>query len=253
MNWIRLGWQWIDRKIFLALLKRITFYLLGVLDRKIDKYGLVSGWKQKVLNDFKTWLSDMPAKPTRLQDAPIDSTDLYTLLAEFCALRQEIKLQNREQHKEIQTLGNFIDSFQEAMTLFKDKSEHIELLEIKIRQAAEKKAVLPFLDVRDALLRGQKAAKSVINAKHIFRRKQKGINGILEGYEMSLRRLDRAFAQADIFPLQTINQPFDPKTMRAVAKVADSTQDHGIVIDEHVSGYVKNDEVLRVAEVVVNE
>ena len=48
-------------------------------------------WKQKALVDFKNWLDDLPDTQPVAEDPHMDACDLYTLLSEFSALRQEIR------------------------------------------------------------------------------------------------------------------------------------------------------------------
>lgn len=52
-------------------------------------------WKEKVLEDFKAWMTDLPEEMPIDRKVDMDSCDLYTLLMEFTALRQEIKFQIR--------------------------------------------------------------------------------------------------------------------------------------------------------------
>jgi len=65
--------------------------------------------------------------------------------------------------------------------------------------------------------------------------------------------LDRAMAQSGIHPVPTMDLPFDPKTMRAVARGTVPGKDPGIVVEERLTGFARGDEILRTAEVVVND
>jgi molecular chaperone GrpE len=69
---------------------------------------------------------------------------------------------------------------------------------------------------------------------------------------MAIQRFDRVLSQAGVQVIPTVGRGFDAQTMRAVetrqvAGVAD-----GVVMEEFLSGFVRGDEVLRPAEVVVN-
>lgn len=254
------------RQMSVAFMKWNVHYCSKRLGERIEGEQGMAEWKQTALKDFRFWLEDLPNESSVGEDADMDSCDLYTLLSEFSALRQEIKMQNREQNKSLHTLSSFIGAYQETFDVFKQKTENIAALEENIRQATEKRAVMPFLDVRDGLIRGRNAASElneavedlVNNSKGFFRSAPKGIDaviggtkGILEGYEMAIRRFDRALALADIHPVDTKGEPFDPKTMKAVGRRPSSDTDEGTVIEEHLSGFVRDDEVIRTAEVVV--
>jgi molecular chaperone GrpE (heat shock protein) len=212
-----------------------------------------SKWKEKVLEDFKAWMTDLPEEMPIDRKVDMDSCDLYTLLMEFTALRQEIKFQNREQNNTLRIQQSFIDSLKETLKLLKNRTSKLETLEERIRFASEKKAVLPFLDIRDGLIRGLKAAKATAATRRLFVRPPQGIEGIVEGYQMALRRFDRALTYVGITPVTALDRSFDPATMRAVGQANDSQKETGIVIEEQVGGFVRQDEVIRTAEVIVNK
>jgi len=212
-----------------------------------------SKWKEKVLEDFKAWMTELPEEIPIDRKVDMDSCDLYTLLMEFTALRQEIKFQNREQNNTLRIQQSFIDSLKETLKLLKDRTSKLETFEERIRFASEKKAVLPFLDIRDGLIRGLKAAKAAAASRRLFVRPPRGIEGIVEGYEIALRRFDRALTYVGITPVIVIDRPFDPVTMRAVGQGSDLQKETGIVIEEQVGGFVRQDEVIRTAEVIVNK
>jgi len=212
-----------------------------------------SKWKEKVLEDFKAWMTDLPEKMPIDRKVDMDSCDLYTLLMEFTSLRQEIKFQNREQNNTLRIQQSFIDSLKETLKLLKNRTSKLETLEERIRLASEKKAVLPFLDIRDGLIRGLKAAKAAAATRRLFIRPPQGIEGIVEGYEMALRRFDRALTYVGITPVTALGRPFDPASMRAVGQGNDPQKEAGIVIEEQVGGFVRQDEVIRTAEVIVNK
>ncbi len=209
-------------------------------------------WKQQVLSDFNVWLTDLPDEPPEAADLSPEACDLYTLLMEFTALRQEIRLQNREQHRSISDVRELIEQCAKAADLFRDRTEQLPLLEERIRCSAEKKVILPFLDVREALVRGLEAARGVARRKNLFTRMPAGIEGVIEGYEMALRRFDRVLSQVDVRPLEAVGRPFDAAVMRAVDRRWDADRAAGLVLEELRSGFMRKDEVLRIAEVVVN-
>ncbi len=209
-------------------------------------------WKAQALSDFSAWIEDLPDTPPAGDQATMEACDLFTLLSEFSALRQEIKMQNREQHRTTRNLSEINEAFSRSMVLFEKSIDGIDRLSEQIRRETEKQAVFPFLDVRDALLRGFRAAKTALDRKRWYRPLGKGLIGIVEGYEMAIRRFDRALSQSGISPVPALGQPFDPVTMKAVARRTDPDKGPGIVIEEHVGGFTRGEELLRPSEVTVN-
>jgi molecular chaperone GrpE len=239
----------------------------------IDSTVSAAGWKEKALTDFKAWLDDLPEEKPRPDSivpdgiAPdgqsldrmlpngiqMDACDLYTLLTEFTALRQEIKLQNREQNNAIRVYGDLVDNTMEYATLFRERTQGLESLEERIRAACETRTVEQFFDIRDALMRGLEAVRSALDKGIYFRRSSRQrIEGVAEGYEMAVRRFDRILIKFGITPMVSIGQPFNPSLMRAVGKGTDPKKESNIVLEEHLGGFIKGEDVLRIAEVIVN-
>ncbi len=251
--WLKQKWCAFDEKCVLPVIVWSVRYLRTKLENRVRKYHLVYDWKQKAFEDFSAWLSVLPEKPVTDNMGTLDSCDLFTLLSEFTALRQEIRIQNREQDKTLSTLHGFIEAYQETSNLFRDRTLALSKLEENIRKSCEKRTVMPFLDVRDALLRGIGACTSIAASKSFFRPPPKGIEGVTEGYQMALRRMDRAMTSVNVMPIETLGKRFDPKTMKAVDKRSESGMEKGLVVEELLTGFVRGGEVLRTAEVVVSE
>ncbi len=209
-------------------------------------------WKQKAFRDFSRWLQEIPDQMPGPDEPAMESCDLYTLLTEFVALRQEIKFQNREQHSAVRIQQGLIDSHKEIMGLFKDRTRQLEKLEENIRRASERKIITPFLDIRDALNRGLRFARQIALKRGLFRRPQRTVHSVVEGYEMALRRFDRALLHAGIRPVDAIGKPFDPLTMEAVEERFERGTPAGQVLDMYLCGFVCDNEVIRTAQVAVS-
>jgi molecular chaperone GrpE (heat shock protein) len=214
----------------------------------------LSDWKEKAIDDFRTWLNELPDEEAcRQEDQPsMESADLYTVLKEFAALRQEIKLQNREQNRAVKSLTAFIDDYKYTADLFRERTAALSTLEERIRLSSEKTVVAHFLDIRDALSRGKRAASELIGRKSLFLSTEK-YEGVKEGYEMAIRRFDRALATLGIFPIDAVGKKFDPQTMRAIGTAQRKGVEPGSVIEEERSGFIRDQEILRAADVIVNK
>lgn len=232
-------------------------------------------WKQKALNDFEHWLSELPDVPPDPAGTEVEACDLFTLLSEFTALRQEIRMQNREQHRSVETLealsGDLRTTVQDTAGVRGDALQAIQSVEHlsrelraavaemrhhfaeAVRREAEKQTVRPFLDIRDALVRGRRAAENIADRRGFFWKPPKETASVIEGYDMALRRFDRALSAVGVHPVGALGMPFDPRTMRAVETCSRTDMEKGIVASEILCGFVRGDEVIRTAEVVVNQ
>jgi molecular chaperone GrpE (heat shock protein) len=205
-----------------------------------------------VLQDFKTWLEDLPDAAIVDDNANGTECDWHTLFAEFSSLRQEIRLQNRDQARAVRDLEKVAEVGQASLDLFRRHAQELSTLEDRSREAAQRKCLLPFLDVRDALVRGRDAAARVAGPRRLFRRPPPGIDGVIQGYEMAIERFDRALALAGVQVIETVGRDFDAQSMRAVDTRTVADLSDGMVVEEFLCGFVRGNEVLRPAEVVVN-
>lgn len=210
-------------------------------------------WKQQVLADFSDWLEALPDDAPPAASATVENCDLYTLLTEFTALRQEIRFQNQEQNRTTDSFAGMQAAYEKSLSLFENSARGIETLAADIRQDAETRIITPFLDIRDALISGHAACINAMGKKRWFRRSAKRMGPVAEGYETAIRRLDRALSHAGVTPVKAEGRLFDPKQMKAVGTQSDKETGAGIVVSEETGGFLRNGEVLRLAEVIVNE
>ena len=130
--------------------------------------------------------------------------------------------------------------------------ETLAAFEKRVSRTAEDRCLVETLEVRDALVRGQDAAVCLRDRRRLFARPPRGVGGVVEGYELAIRRLDRLLSRFDVRRVETVGQPFDGRVMHAVeARRVDRIGD-GVVVEELRSGFVRHDDVLRLADVAVN-
>ena len=211
------------------------------------------GWKQDVLEDFRQWLDAFEEAPPEDGEPEPAECDLHDLFAEFAALRQEVRLQNREQSRAGRELAKAAAVYETAAALAQRREEDLAALEIRVSRSAEDRCLRAVLEVRDALVRGREAAVTLRDRpRGLFRRPSRGTAGVAEGYELALRRFDRMLSGFGVRPVQTVGYPFDSRTMHAVeARRVESVED-GTVVEELRSGFVRDGEVLRLADVAVS-
>lgn len=253
----RTGRRWIIDHVYQPVLSRTATYLskkANIPPETLDDPATSCrpDWKDKASTDFNDWLSDLPDDIQKPGAVETESCDLFTLLTEFVHLRQEIRAQNLEQQKVMETQQALIDDHHTISGLFESRTRQLENLEENIRLTCEKKAVVPFLDTRDALIRGLAYARKAAATRGFFRRPPKNIDAVVDGYETSLRRFDRALSFVGIQPVDAIGQSFDPSTMDALDRRFEAGAGPDMVIEQLVSGFVKGTDVLRKAQVVVN-
>ena len=93
---------------------------------------------------------------------------------------------------------------------------------------------------------------SCANDGDCFGRPVRGIAGVVEGYELALRRFDRMLARFGVRRLQATGHPFDSRTMHAMEVRRIEQAGDGEVVEELLGGFTRDGDVLRLAEVAVN-
>ena len=220
-----------------------------------ERYG---DWKERALEDFRKWLDDLP-EPAEGEDedeagdaGESHEIDLRDLFAEFAALRQEIRLQNREQSRAGRELAKAAESYETASRLIRRREDDLAAFEKRVVTEAENRCLRSVLEVHDALVRGRDAALALRERRGLFRRPVRGIAGVAEGYELALRRFDRMLARFGVRRLPATGRPFDSRTMHAMEVRRIEQAGDGEVVEELLGGFTRDGDVLRLAEVAVN-
>jgi len=179
--------------------------------------------------------------------------DLFTLLAELAALKSEVKIESRQVKSALEQFGALFDTLKQA-----DARQAAELAgcrEVAQAQAreAERRLLLELVELRDRLADGQVHARGY-RPGWLARRggADRFVAGMAEGLAMSLRRLDETLLRRDVRPIPVLGRRFDPRLMSVVEVVADPAHGPAEVVAEVRAGYGRGDELLRLAEVVVN-
>ena len=141
-------------------------------------------WKQQALEEFRQWLDSMTASsPAPEQEQGTAPCDLRDLFAELAALRQEVRLQNREQSRAGRELASAAARYDAIDRVLERRDEELAAFEDRVSRAAENRCLLPVLDLRDALVRGRDAAVGLRKAGN------QGRKGRRKGARKLLRRM----------------------------------------------------------------
>ena len=207
--------------------------------------------KEQLLERFRAYLNETDS----LIDASEPETpDLFTLLAELMALKNEVKLESRQ-------VKGALEQFREVFDTLRQTNERLsaELSRHQQQQrgetdAAERGLLIEIIELRDRLHSGHTHAAGYQPGWFARRgRADRFVAGMTEGLAMNLRRLDETLARWDVRPVDTVGQPFDPRIMSTVDVTRDPTRPSGEVTAESRTGFLRNGELLRTAEVIVNK
>lgn len=210
--------------------------------------------KQTLLDAFRVFLdADDKADPAE-SALPKQPVDLYTLLSELAALKNEVKLEARQFKKALQELHSISEHLNSDQTVFLaelDRS-HKTLSEQHSHEAL-RPVIMQLLDLYDRMHAGLSATGQYKPGLFTPRREVQVIHAQRQGQALTLKRLQQTLAECDVWPIKTLGLLLDPYQMRATEIESRQEIADGIVTKELRTGFVWGKEILRTAEVTVNK
>lgn len=258
-----------------------------------------------VLDDFRAWLTALPATSDEATRAEEEIIDLHTLLAQFLAVRQEVNLQTRAVRAQQEQNAETLRQLTAALDTLRQSQARGEAMQVQSLEDAIRPLVKTLVDLYDALaLAGremQRLHETVLPsleqlaaaarpeaekppnpaaplsfwgrmfhspapqpaepspaqqerarvARDSAERIRQLLSSLVEGYTMSLQRIERALQQHGLEAIPTAAQRFDPEQMEVVEAVGNSGRPSGEVVEEVRRGYLWKGRVFRYAQVRV--
>jgi len=240
----------------------------------------------RILADFRTWLENLPDGVEPPQPEP-PAVDLCTLAAQFTALRHDVNLQTKATRAvldQVQTAKPASDAEAHLKPTRKLLIDLADALSLSLREVirtvdslneADESDPEPWPEMPAASAspsfwsrltgRGSPSAESLAWAEAVeaqaaelaersaAEREQLAsvLAGLADGYTLSLRRVERAFPQYGLEPIECEGEPFDPELMEVVEVVGDADAPAGTVVAVVRAGYRVAGQVLRFAQVTV--
>lgn len=201
--------------------------------------------KNDLLDQFQAYLVQNNSEAFSAKDQP----DLNTLLSEFVELKTEVKAESRQFKNTLDTLSSALNTVQDdnralAQRLEQQKDQYTRTI------------LLELVDIYDRLHEGMGVLQNYRPIKSMFKRSPKQdinfIKKIEQGQNMTLKHFDKLFQGYQVSRIECINKTFDPTTMNAIETVSEKRMDDGLVVEELRTGFLYNNQVLRLAEVKVN-
>lgn len=206
--------------------------------------------KERLIEQFRSSLDAFDAAEPEAQ-----VVDLRTLLTEIAVLKNEVRLQARQFKATLDELQRFGEALREQQQLAQREIERSRTQATEAKSQTERGLLLELLELRDRLQAGVDAAESWRPSlvERLFGTERRFASSLREGSTMTLKRLDELLASRRVRPIVAIGQPLDPHRMHAVAVESSPAAAAGVVLRELRRGFMQGNELLRAAEVIVND
>ncbi len=210
--------------------------------------------KEQLVGQFRQYLDTATLEDGALQEAS-EAIDLFTLFTELAALKNEVRLESRQVKQALDHSQELIDGLRETNLQFNHELARQRQQDGELRLSAERPLLLELVELRDRI---EAAMQSLQNYRpgmleRLSDRQGRLIRGVGAGLEITQRRLDGLLARYQVRPIQPMGKRLDPHTMRVCGTEQRDDMDDGRVLAEVRKGFLRANQVLRLAEVVVNK
>lgn len=206
--------------------------------------------REALIAQFRTYLEEAEDEL-----APMVPADDFSLFAELSGLKSEVKLEARQVREAIDQFKSVFGTLQADNESLTRELESRRAAEKTLRREVLRPLLLQLLDLRDRLEAGLEIGSPPQRSwlARWLRQPDELLESMREGQRMSLRRLDRILGGYRVRPLEVLENPLDPHTMRVVEVESRPDRAQGIVTGELRRGFFWDDDLLRPAEVKVNK
>ncbi len=211
--------------------------------------------KQQILEQFSAYLDTTPEINDNLVQTNEPKIDLYRLFKELAALKTEVKIESRQVKTAIEEFQVLTERLQKNNQQLSDELTEQRRLQVKNNEEVECPLLLALLDLRDRMEAGITQANHYqpgwFSCRKAYTRQY--IQSLHEGMTLSLRRLDVLLDRYKVKHIDAIGMQLDPYTMQVSETDQLKDKDNGVVLLENRKGYLRNGQLLRLAEVTVNK
>ncbi len=209
--------------------------------------------KQELLGRFSEWL-DAAGPGASPPDDPAPTTDLYSLLVEMAGLRTEVRTESRLVKEAIDQFRGVFDTLRASQSTLEQELGRVRSDGRDQARASLRSLLLDVVDIRERLRAALKFSKTAPTSwwDRLLRREPSPPTW-QEGLRLTLERLDQVLLARRVAPMKLEGRPFDPKFARVIATSAESSAPDGAVIEEVRAGFLWDDQVLQIADVIVSK
>jgi molecular chaperone GrpE len=211
--------------------------------------------KETLLDQFRCYLDGLDAVPLEAE-AGSNEADLFTVFVELAALRNEVRTESRLVKEALDQFRGVFGTLQSSHATLEQELKRARAEAQERGRVLLRPLLLELLDLHDRLAAGLRqpvAAPVRWLDRWRGRRPTEPPESWRAGLGITLRRLNGILADRRVVRIELLGQRFDPRTGRVVGTTEDTNVTSGIVVEEVRAGFLWEEELLRPAEVIVNQ
>jgi molecular chaperone GrpE len=210
--------------------------------------------KERLLDQLRHYLDGIEVLEEPAADPASTAADLFTVFVELAAVRTEVRTESRLVKEALDHFRSVFGTLQSSHVTLEQELKRAQADVQERGQALLRPLLLDLLELRDRLdATLQLPAAPPPGWLGRWRKKPAALEDWREGLGITSRRLDRILAERRVSRIDLAGARFDPRLARAVGTRQDALADPGIVLEEVRAGYLWDGELLRSAEVIVNQ
>lgn len=238
-------------------------------------------WKDELREDFEAWLAtldEIPVGGEPADDDANDAPDLYSFYAQFAASGAESRKANRRTAEAMSQWGDTLARFESGLQPLRETVAQLSAAQPKSGRMtrAQCLVLVELLDRMHRLARAFETTPSTPSTP-VVKRSWFGLaagaatasaaaaaataadeawraawNTQRQALDILVGHLEGWLAKEGVTRQLTLGLPFDPAFMMAVAAEPDATRPPQTVLEELATGYLRDGELLRAAQVKVS-
>lgn len=208
--------------------------------------------KLRLIDEFRASLDHWnDAEDAENSDKP--QVDLFSLLSEMAALKNEVRLESRQFKATLDELRRFGDQLREGNERLERDLTRTREQSTAAPLQAERRLLHNIIDLRDRMQAGIDAAGKPPASfwTRLVPGPTRFAASVAQGQKLTLQRIDDVLDSYRVRPMQVVDQAFDPNLMRVVGIEDSPLAASGMVLREVRRGFLQDGEILRLAEVIV--
>lgn len=147
--------------------------------------------------------------------------------AEFEALTHGLDMEKKRSEE-------YLTRLQYMQADFENLKKRLDRQMEEVKKYCNESLIVALLDVVDELEAAVKSGRS-----------SESTEAVVQGVEMTLKKLRRVLENEEVFPIESIGKSFDPSKHEAIAKIEKENAEEGEIVEEVRKGYIMKGKVIR--------